>query len=239
MTYSFCTICKGRLHTLREVFHNNMRFARYGREFILLDYGSTDGLGKWVKKEAGKYIEDKTLVYAKINRKYLNLSHAKNLAHLMGCGRVLINLDADNILTEEYMLELDKAFSKGVGVTILHTNAFSSITGRIAISSELFYSLKGYNESFKFYGYEDIDLVERARRAGARVVSSRGEGWKALDNTIVEKWQHFNTNTIDLQSYAKNKQISLANLAKGNYTGNGYAWGEGRLRVNFRETLVI
>lgn len=234
MTYSFCTICKGRLHTLRRVFKENLSLAKPGMEFVILDYGSEDGLGEWVKENAQKYIDEGALIYGKIRRKYLNLSHAKNLAHVLANGRVLVNLDADNFLTPEYIVLLEETFRTGVGVSLLHSNSFDSVTGRIAISAEVFYSLRGYNESFKFYGYEDIDLVERANAAGVRVVTVDGTKWGAIDNTLIEKWAHFKTNVIDTHSYEKNQKISLVNLTKRLYTGNGLNWAKGRVRVNFK-----
>ena len=164
MTYSFCTICKGRLHTLEKVLFGNLAFAeKYPNfEFVLLNYDSPDGLDKWVKKKFYLSFERYHLRYGSFFAgPYLRLSHAKNLAHKLAFGDILINLDADNMLTQSYIDELLNVFEGLEGNnSVLCSNYNSSITGRIALPREMFFALKGYDEAFLHYGYEDIDLIE-------------------------------------------------------------------------------
>jgi len=98
---SFCMTCMNRLHHVKQTLETSILANRPYKnvEFVLLDYNSKDGLGQWVKNKMMKDIESGILNYYQMTNpkpRYFNVPHAKNIAHKLGTGDILCNLDADN-----------------------------------------------------------------------------------------------------------------------------------------------
>ena len=56
MDVSFCITCKNRLHQLKETLPRNLRDCQGSAgsvEFVLVDFGSTDGVLDWVLDHHG------------------------------------------------------------------------------------------------------------------------------------------------------------------------------------------
>ena len=75
---SFCTVAMGRLDHLRQTLPCNIEAASdYPNcEFVLLDYGSRDGLADWVKSYCMPWLDSGKLTYLRIDgpRLWLELS---------------------------------------------------------------------------------------------------------------------------------------------------------------------
>jgi len=91
---------------------------------------------------------------------------AKNKAHNEAVGDILINVDADNYLSIEYVQSILDIFSNDMNVIVYGEK--DNVGGRIAISRRNFLRLGGYDERFKSWGYDDIDFIYRARNLGLR-----------------------------------------------------------------------
>jgi hypothetical protein len=138
---SFCTSYFGRREHLElTVPHNFKVGADYESEFIYIDYA--EYADKW---EVGR---------------------AKNIAHFKALGDILINVDADNYLSREYVNGVLDLFSKDMNIIVYGEE--DNIGGRIAISRFNFHRLGGYDERFKDWGYDDIDFIYRAINLGLR-----------------------------------------------------------------------
>lgn len=143
MKLSFCTTCMNRTEHLKIALPNNMN------EYILNNYSN--------------YIESKTINYIKVkNKNFFDHRHAKNIAHKHSTGEILINLDADNILTEDVIIFIFDKFKKNMNSLLQYKSGYN--WGFIAISKYNFFELGGYNEEFKNYGSEDPDLILRATK---------------------------------------------------------------------------
>ena len=84
-----------------------------------------------------------------------------NIAHNMAVGDILVTFGSDCFLTEEYIEDLIDKFSKDMNILVTASNG-----GRIAISSENFHKLGGYDETMVGWGCEDLDMTYRARALG-------------------------------------------------------------------------
>jgi glycosyltransferase involved in cell wall biosynthesis len=119
---SFCITCKGRLEQLQKTLpiniENNKDYPN--TEFVVLDYGSEDGLGDWIREKFGKRI-GKDIRYARVEPEdapRFRMAHAKNMAHRLATGDVLCNLDADNTTAPGFAAWLNSEFSKNPDIFV-------------------------------------------------------------------------------------------------------------------------
>ena len=137
---SFCTSYLGRREHLDLTMPHNFKVgAEFDSEFIYLDYGQYSK--KW------------------------EVARAKNLAHNKATGDILINVDADNYLSVEYVKGVLDLFNEDMNIIVYGEK---EVGGRIAISRENFIKLGGYDERFEDWGYDDIDFIYRAGNLGLR-----------------------------------------------------------------------
>jgi glycosyltransferase involved in cell wall biosynthesis len=186
---SFCTACKNRLEFLKKTLRQNLKDnpPDYPWEIVVVDYNSRDGLHDWIKQNFQKEIQTKRLTYFQlIGNPPWRASHAKNIAHRLATYPVLCNLDADNFCGKNSALLLSKLVTKDtLAIAPLRK---ADVSGRIAIHRDLFKKLSGYDETigahetdgFYAYGFEDEDLVNRAKKTGALTVELPKEHLKAL-----------------------------------------------------------
>ena len=137
------------------------------REFIILNYGSRDGLHEWVQTNLRSWIDSGIVKYYRTKKpKFFVATHAKNIAHRQATGDILCNVDADNYLMEgfsEYLVE------KLTGKTIVAappTDNFgiAGSCGKIAVLKEHFYSVNGYDEGQNLgWGWDDTNFQFRCR----------------------------------------------------------------------------
>jgi hypothetical protein len=161
-----------------------------------------------------------------------NSSKAKNLAHRIAKGEILVNLDADN-WADDIDQPLRQAFA-ATNRTIFRAwnGKRDGSSGRIAIASTWFYGLGGYDESFYPVGYQDVDLVLRAVAAGLKKHSFTA-GRTPIRNSARAKIISTGL-SCGLPSMLKaNRLLSAANLAKGDPIRNREGWGAGFVSVNF------
>lgn len=138
---SFCTSYLGRREHLElTMLHNFDVGAEFDCEFIYVDYGEYSN--RW------------------------EVSKAKNIAHNKAAGDILVNVDADNYLSVEYVNGVLDLFDKDMNIIVYGEK--ENTGGRIAISKDNFIKLGGYDERFKDWGYDDIDFIYRAANLGLR-----------------------------------------------------------------------
>lgn len=191
---SYCTTCKGRAHHLKQTLPANLA-AEAGNqnvEFVILDYGSEDGLGEWIQQNYAAELESGRIRYARTEQPHFRMAHAKNMAHRVATGDILCNLDADNYIAPNFSQwlgeqldrepnavvsaqrigrwDLIKERSARVAVGLPATMEVGGIGGRIAVRTENFYKLGGYDEKIEGWGPDDLQFCLRARDAGLQQV---------------------------------------------------------------------
>lgn len=172
---SFCTWLKGRLHTFSRTIHENLaRTSDFDVEFVILGLASPDGLGAWVADNLSEPLATGRVRYWEDNREQpVHFSKFKNAVHRDGKGRILVNLDGDNVVGPRFCEWLLSTFVENV-VAHPWTGEWKDGTcGRIAISRGAFRALGGYDESLSQVGFQDQDLILRAQAFGIPLVECR------------------------------------------------------------------
>lgn len=185
---SFCTACHGEMYlgylkdTLPKSIENTMGS---NVEFVILAYGDRN-VEKWVIDTYPDQINDDRIRIGYLESASFRISHAKNVAHKIASGNILCNVDTDNHVTHEFLHLLQREFS-------LDGNIFAKyiwkpdpnepqyydqkpgmqrrgIAGRLALTRDAFFKVRGYRESFGGWGFDDTDLADRLREIGVRQV---------------------------------------------------------------------
>lgn len=166
---SFCTVSMNRLHHLKLTLQKNIldNIGYKNLEFVLLDYSSTDDIAEWVKTELNEYSQTGLLkFYQHAGAELFDRSHSRNMAFRLASGEILCNVDADNFLGAGFANYINKIFTKNDGsgesnFFLTPEYTYRDVIGRLVIKKSDFESSKGYNESMKGYGFEDLELYDR------------------------------------------------------------------------------
>jgi len=199
-TVSYCITCKNRIGHLQQTLRANLDAEANDPsvEFVLLNYQSEDGLAKWVQANFAAEIAAGRLVHAYHSpAPFFQMAHAKNLAHRIGSGEILCNLDADNLLPRGYAKMVRETFEGSNDSIMVARRPFMTavlfnrvirrtlrlrkypggLSGRIAVHRDLFIRLRGYDERRSAWGGDDLDFTLRARDAGARIFKMPQAMW--------------------------------------------------------------
>jgi hypothetical protein len=193
MRIGFCTAAMNRRWQLEKTLPENLASLRGSGHFLaLVDYNSSDGLCEMVQARLAGHVEDGTLLYFHtVEPRGFHASLAKNLGHRLALQRepdVLFNLDADNFIAPETIAALEGLFG-GERRACFHNWSrqwTDGSFGRIAMRSDDWVALGGYDESFLPMTWQDVDLLLRARAVGLEYVAAH-PARAAVENTQDDK----------------------------------------------------
>lgn len=172
MKVSYCSTCKGRLWQLKSTLHSNLAALRnIDAEWIILDYDCPDNVSEVLLSyplSAAAIRAGKLKVYKVQETLDFSMPLAKNLAHMLGMGEILFNLDIDNYIGNSF--EILKGLQSDEYCHLSTGFANNGQGGRIGLARELFYQIGGYDLSYVGYGYDDIDLVDRLKTLKIKLV---------------------------------------------------------------------
>jgi glycosyltransferase involved in cell wall biosynthesis len=242
---TFCTACMNRLYHLMVTLPRNIENNRdCDCEFLLLDYNSSDNLEDWVKKNMLSYIDSGLLVYYKTREPNCFLhSHARNLMFRLASGDILVNVDADNICPPgfgRYILETMKegdVFLHGSKELEVKDPHYKGAYGRLVVSREAFYKVRGYDESMVGWGYEDDDFYNRLKNSGLKEKSIEKEFLSVIFHRDEERDKHASI-SISHSEYL-NKQICTYNQRNKRIAVNERGFGRGTVVKNFSHTVSV
>lgn len=212
---SLCTTCANRTHQLRETFAANAAVvaAHAGVEWIILNYSSRDDLDAFLTDQLPP--ASQRIIYARQQEdRPWHASVAKNVAHRIGRGQFLFNLDCDNFIGDA--VEVIRAYTaRGCRLLHLWSGLHQDGTyGRIGMQRDLFHALGGYDESFDPMGYQDRDLLDRASASGTPILHIPCAARLAIPNSKEESTRHCATGGYTWRDYDRmNMERSRANLA--------------------------
>ena len=89
-------------------------------------------------------------------------------------GKYIVNLDCDNFIGnkgDELILNIFSENEDNIIISQTNNIVSSGNGGRISISKDNFIKLGGYDESFYPMGYQDYDLIERAKKFGLKYIN--------------------------------------------------------------------
>jgi hypothetical protein len=231
MRISFCTACMNRCYQLKETLPRNLELIAEWPdvEIVVLNYNSSDGMHDWMTSNYGHNPSRfPQLTYAR-QRSALRFHapRAKNLAHKIASGDVLVNLDADNFIGRSVEILRERFLSSEADVVHLWSGIWGDGTyGRIALRRTAFYELGGYDEAFFPVGHQDCDLLMRASARGLRTVHAPAGPPGALPNTKADTTKHCRIGISYDQMQMANYQMSQENLKRGRLRANPYGWGQ-------------
>lgn len=211
---SFCTTCRNRLWQLKETLPQNLESTGEDHEIVLVDYGSTDGLGEWIWNNFKYHIENGRLVFFEVrNDVRWNIARAKNLAHRLASGDYLFNLDADNFVTKPDIIIIEKARSLGAHCWQYSGTVPDGSCGRIGVPKRVFDEIGGYDETLLPMGGQDVDILNRLATI-RKIAHLPPPARMAIQNTLREKVSGLvQTETEDKkveETYKVSNSLSLA-----------------------------
>lgn len=232
-TLSFCITCKNRMHqisqTLRKNLDDNM-LSRDVVDFVLVDFGSTDGLMDWILDNFHQELSSGYLRYYYTDElPYWHASIAKNTAHIHARNHILVNLDCDNYtgyMGGDFVIQ---TFEKHNFNIVFHQ--FSGMYrdgsyGRIAVLSNHFHKAGGYDETFEPMAFQDNDLILRLRKLGLTYINNSHPRFSsAIQNDKSEGLRYTGSTTPYQEMFQKNYEKSRRNIMTGKWVANDQKYG--------------
>ena len=158
-------------------------------EIIVVDDGSTDGTSTWIKKN--KKILPHVVLY---EQEHGGPALGRNLGVIKSKNEIIIFIDSDLVVLDDFIIcHVDKllsywkinkkCFTYG---SVINTSNFQNpqsekykltdisyayfATGNVALSKELILNVGLFDTSFSLYGWEDLELGERLKKLGTKLV---------------------------------------------------------------------
>ena len=230
---SFCITCKNRFHQISKTLQKNLddnRMFKDLMEFVLVDFGSTDGLRDWIVEHFRNELKENYLKYYYTDElPFWHCSIAKNTSHLLAKNEILVNLDCDNYTGYNGGRFVIRQWLKHREKIVLHQfdgNYWCGSYGRIATDRDTFRKFGGYDESFEPASMQDEDLINRLTGAGLKYVYIPDERYnRAIKNGKEETIAYVRSEMDYEEMVLKNRAISEKNLKAGNWTVNNGQWG--------------
>ena len=241
-TLSFCITCKNRLYQIRQTLRKNLEDNKLHQkfiEFILVDFGSTDGLREWILCDFQEELSTGYLHYYYTDElPCWHASVAKNTAHWCARNEIAVNLDCDNftgylggkfVIEQFYRYHMDIVFHQFGG------DITDGTYGRIAMLRKYFDRIGGYNESFEPMSVQDSDLIERLKRLGLTYVLKTDKAYnRAIVNTKEEGLANTGSSKDYRSMFLSNKKTSIRQLLEGRLIANQGRYG---IRKNLTDHL--
>lgn len=247
MKISFCTTCMDRLFHLRQTYPRNIEHSLSypDAEFVLLDYGSHDGLEDWVRAELSEHIDSSRVsFYRTVEPKYYVSSHAKNVAHRLASGDVFCNLDSDILIPEGFCEYIESVFSSKPQriIAFESQDAYGNngCAGMVIAKREHFYSVNGYDEEIRLgWGYDDMNFQFRCRMHNSLEMFVPPKICLCIPHSNEIRTMNFEDKDIQ-KTMNMSMKICERAAASGDYVANKSShWGKCIVQKNFSKTIEI
>ncbi|MGY3792655.1 galactosyltransferase-related protein [uncultured Aquimarina sp.] len=170
---SLCTVVMNRKEHLIKTLKHNLSIIKEFKgkvDINVINYNSTDGLEdylfeqSWFLKGVQKgYIN----YYRNYSARFYHRTLPKNAIHFLAEGTYLINIDADNFVSTDYLKYCMSSINEDHNVYFRPSRESASGTyGRIGIHRRDFKHIGGYNLKIENYGFEDVEITIRLRKKG-------------------------------------------------------------------------
>ena len=158
------TTCKGRLSHLSDSVPRLLR-QRTSRKFLIVvvDYGDPDGCFEWVVEKSHPQLG---ALRVTTNVDEFNLSRARNCGASMATHPLVSFVDADALFGETWLEKATAPILSGRAVATI-PDWQSPACGICTVRRSIFHRVRGFDESFRGWGHEDIDFVDRVSQLGS------------------------------------------------------------------------
>lgn len=246
MRISLCTTCMDRLFHLRQVFKKNLISASSFAdvEFVLLNYGSGDGLDEWVKENLSQEIENgRVSYYRTYEPEYWVAAHAKNVAHKLASGEILCNIDSDILIPEGFCEYLSSIFESKPDTIV----AFDSddiygnhgCAGIVASMKGHFHSVNGYDESLsEGWCCDDTNFQFRCRMKNSLDLFVPPKLCLCIPHSNEVRTQKCRSKEIEETRKASVTACEKSALEKDYVANKSGAWGRAKVFKNFSDAPI-
>lgn len=163
---SLITYCKGRLHHLQRSLPYLLDQDYAGEwEVLIVDYDCPDGTWGYVQGVGAREPRLKALRLAQREELY-NRSRARNLGAHHAQGEILALIDVDRLPVRDYLTQGVRAMHEA-GLQRCTPSDRGMMWGDFFVTQQLFQQVRGQDESFAGWGWEDIDQYYRLDALGA------------------------------------------------------------------------
>jgi len=200
-------------------------------EFVLLNYGSKDGMHEWVRDNMRPWINRGTIKYYRTQLpEYFVATHAKNIAHRQATGDILCNLDADNFLIDGFVELVKKTMSDKQSIMtapIFDMFNMSGSCGKIAVHREHFYSVNGYNEDINLgWGWDDIDFELRAAMHNKlKYAQTPVKFCRVIDHDESDRVKNFRTKNLKDSQRTNGELLETVKNTRNYVVNKNREWG--------------
>lgn len=230
---SFCITCKNRIEQIKKTLLKNLEDNAEDEdavEFVLVDFGSNDGLKEWIIENFQTYLARKYLIFLYTDEMpFWHASIAKNTSHYYANNEILVNLDCDNYTGYRggrFLINKFRDFETSKIVIHQFYNFFDGTYGRISVLKCYFDLIGGYDESFEPMAYHDTDLILRLFSMGLTYVRLKDiEFNKAEKNDKSESIANTNSQLSWKEMHEKNKNKSRENIRNKLFYANNRIYG--------------
>lgn len=216
---SLVTVCGNRLHHLQKTFPRNLEdnLEYPNVEHLILDYGSTDGVESWLRGKFRRELQSGRVGFYRTESSHFHMAHSKNVGHRLAKGPIVCNVDADNFTGRGFCRYVaSRLKSQPQSVLMGHYSIVKGTTGRICLYRRYFEAIRGYDEEFEGYGYEDTDLSERCRAFGLDIEFLPAEFLNVIQHSDEERAIGYPKHLVNLTASVKrNLVLSGEKLASG------------------------
>jgi hypothetical protein len=230
-----------RLYQLERTLRDNLdTIGNSEVEIILVNYNSRDNLDAFIKERFSCDINSGKLVYGyEREAAHYHSSRAKNIAHRLASGDILVNLDCDNFIRNNVQLVQQAFTGAGMFVHFFSGNYRDGTHGRIALWRNDFYDLCGYDESFHPVAFQDEDLINRACAFGLIKHQLAVERPASILNTREESVLNSGSPLGYKDMHSLNKLKSIENISKGVLMANNGQFGRAKVTINFSREVQL
>jgi hypothetical protein len=149
--YSIVTTCKGRLHQLARSLPSFLKQPHC--EVIVVDYSCPDDTATYVNKNFPA-----ARVVSVPGMRGFSVTHARNVGAKEAKGKVLVFLDADVIIADDFIAYAREHVTAGKFGVLEGTD---QLRGCCIVGAADYEKVGGYDEAMHGYVAEDIEFCER------------------------------------------------------------------------------
>jgi glycosyltransferase involved in cell wall biosynthesis len=208
-TTSIIVACKNRLQHLQQTLPTFV--GQSHAEVIVVDYGCTQHTTDWVHAHYPSVI-----VVEVIDDPVFSLSRARNMGARSANGTFLLFTDADVLMAQDLGLWIFENVKPGAYYTV-QQNGDSPLSGTVICARHDFEKMGGYDEVFRGWGWEDLDLYARFVTRNVRA--------KKFDSTYLHAIEHGD----------EERQLSKE---QGGHGSRAHAMFVGRLYTNIKRDFL-
>ena len=247
---SLVTRCMNRLHDLKITLPKNIEDNKNYKnlEFVILDYNSSDGLGKWIKSEMIEHVDSGRLVYYRTEEpKNFHPNHSQNVTFKLAQNELVANIDSDNFTHQGYAERLNQCASVAKEKMLIVPQNFLVpgskrlfLKGRFAMLKTDIEHLGGFDEDLdEGFGNDDLNFVLRAMLDGFVIVRYESHYADGRLETTNEQRVKYVKNKDYKSVRDRNGQITFEKLTRSVITVNrNRHWGKAKLIKNFSEEII-